>query len=391
MTTEISSDKWDTLRRRLLQALNGSNGSSQAKDAIRIAHEPQRRERAKSQELMLRSNGQKLVSYFAEGHEIIPSKVRPQLVHIENADSFEARLFRAATLFWSVPVSSGYGRRLRFLVMDRQNSKLIGILAIGDPVFNLACRDQWIGWDVNQRRERLAYMLDAYILGSVPPYSMLLGGKVVGSLLNSHEIKTIFRKKYAGKQGIISGHQKDPYLALLTTTSALGKSSIYNRLKLPGMVEFLKIGRTSGWGHFMISDDLFREVRLLLKEQDHSYHNGYKFGQGPSWRLRTIRKACELLDIDKNLLQHGIQREVYAVPLASNWREILHGEKRRPKGSSYTASQIGKSAVERWVIPRSERKSDWRSWQREDSWKAITQYAFDSIEDEWQTILSPDK
>ena len=35
----------------------------------------------------------------------------------------------------------GFGRRLRFLVWDDSNGKLIGILAIGDPVFNLSVRD----------------------------------------------------------------------------------------------------------------------------------------------------------------------------------------------------------------------------------------------------------
>ena len=53
----------------------------------------------------------------------------------------EGDLFRAATLLWSVPVSRGYGRRMRYLVMDESNNKLIGLFALGDPVFNLKSRD----------------------------------------------------------------------------------------------------------------------------------------------------------------------------------------------------------------------------------------------------------
>jgi len=38
-------------------------------------------------------------------------------------------------------VSRGYGRQ-RFLIWDQSNEKLIGLIALGDPVFNLRVRDQ---------------------------------------------------------------------------------------------------------------------------------------------------------------------------------------------------------------------------------------------------------
>jgi hypothetical protein len=41
-----------------------------------------------------------------------------------------------------VPVSNGFGRRLRYLVWDEHNDKLIGLIAIGDPVFNLSVSRQ---------------------------------------------------------------------------------------------------------------------------------------------------------------------------------------------------------------------------------------------------------
>src|SRR5262249_41111946 len=69
------------------------------------------------------------------------------------------------------------GRRLRYLVWDANNDKLIGIMALGDPVFNLKVRDELIGWDIKDRGKRLVNVLDAYVLGAVPPYNMLLGGQ----------------------------------------------------------------------------------------------------------------------------------------------------------------------------------------------------------------------
>jgi len=74
------------------------------------------------------------------------------------------------------------------------------------------------------------------------------------------------------------------------------------------------------------------QVRLVLKEHDDPYYDNYKYGQGPSWRWRAIRKAYTLLNIDFDLLRHGIKREAYAIPLAKNWRQILLGFGDKPEG-----------------------------------------------------------
>jgi len=366
--------EYATLRERLIEALNGSNGHDRTKEAIRTLHVAQRNERSQAEALMLSHRGRELLSYFAEGSEIDPALVDPQLVPIEKADSFEGYLFRAAALLWSVPVSKGYGRRMRYLVIDRQNHRLIGLLALGDPVFNLRCRDQWVGWSVDQRRERLSFVLDAYVLGAVPPYSMLLGSKLVGALVASHEVRSHFRLRYADRHGLISKTLKDPHLVLVTTTSALGRSSVYNRLRLPSIVEYVKTGYTEGWGHFLVSDELFRQARRILKAHGDPYYDNYRYGQGPSWRLRALRKACEILDIDQELLRHGVRREAYAVPLALNWRDVLHALDDNPEVVDVSASHIGSAAVKRWVIPRADRRSDWLTWRRKDTWDAMTSH-----------------
>jgi len=73
------------------------------------------------------------------------------------------------------------GRRMRFLVRDRSNGILIGLLALASPVLNLSARDNWIGWTVRDREARLVNVMDAFVIGAVPPYSELLGGKLVVS------------------------------------------------------------------------------------------------------------------------------------------------------------------------------------------------------------------
>ena len=357
------------VRSQLLTALNGSNGAPGTKDAIRLLHARQRGERAFAEESLVRAKGAKLLSFFADGTEIDPQRIRPRLVQVTRPESLEGFLFRIATLLWSVPVSRGYGRRL----IDDQNSKVIGLLALGDPVFNLACRDSWIGWNAEQRRERLSFMMDAYVLGAVPPYSDLLGGKLVGSLVAAREIEETFRLRYGGRKGIISGRAKNPHLVLVTTTSALGRSSVYNRLRLAEMVEFRRLGATQGWGHFLVSDDLFRAARQVLKSHGDPYSENYNFGQGPNWRLRALRKACRFLDINDELLRHNVRREVYAVPISANWREVLLGTESEPAASRYSTEEIALAALKRWVIPRAERRADWSSWTRRDTWRSLTE------------------
>lgn len=367
---------WQDIRMSLLTSLNSPNGQPKTKDVIRDLHEAQRRERAIKERKLLEMYGSQLISYFAEGKDIEPCKINPQLIPVMKSDSLEGRLFRMATLLWSVPVSRGYGRRMRYLVIDQQNNKLVGIIALGDPVFNLKCRDDWIDWNVHQRRERLSFVFDTYVLGAVPPYSLMLGAKLIASLTAAQEIKEEFRKRYAYKEGLISKRIKDSHLVLITTTSALGRSSVYNRLRLPGIVDFIRIGTTDGWGHFMVSDELFRQVRAVLQANGDSYFDNYEFGQGPNWRLRALRKACQILGVDENLLRHGIKREVYAIPLANNWREILLGKDKTPEYESRSASEIAMVALRRWVIPRSERTSGWAYSTRQNTWDALTGYVF---------------
>ena len=121
-----------------------------SKDEARALHKSYRRDKLLKEKLFLKNNLYKLEGFFANGKDIDPLNFQPSIIPVEG-DTEYSRLFRLATLIWSVPVSQGFGRRVRFLVIDEHNSKLVGIFALGDTVFNLKIRDQWIGWDHNQR------------------------------------------------------------------------------------------------------------------------------------------------------------------------------------------------------------------------------------------------
>ena len=354
------------LRGRLYESLVSVQAHDASKQSIREAHSQQRERRDLAEREWLRPRLKRVIEHFAESSEVDVQKVSPILVPVR-ASTWEGDLFRAATLLWSVPVSRGYGRRMRYLVMDESNDKLIGLLALGDPVFNLRSRDGWIGWSAEDRRKRLSSVMDLYICGSVPPYSFLLGSKLVACLATAREVGDAFRAKYTGAKGIISGEEKPAELLVVTTTSALGRSSLYNRLKLrtQPVTEFRRIGFTEGWGHFSVGDDLFLRLREHLIAEDHKYANGHSFGTGPNWRLRTIRAAMKSLGVDDGLLKHGIQREVFAAELSDTARRQLREGVDGP-GARPTAAEIAEAALDRWVRPRFEREG-MQTWTRADT------------------------
>ena len=336
------------------------------KDVIRALHGPQREARLKANNEFLRQRAPSLIRHFAAGNAVRPSRISPYLERV-SANTWQSDLFRFAYLTWSVPVSNGFGRRLRYLVWDKCNEKLIGLFAIGDPVFNLSVRDNLIGWNASDRGARLVNVMDAYVLGAVPPYNVLLGGKMVACLIRTRDVYDDFRRKYGGTTGIISQRNKRSRLLAVTTSSSMGRSSVYNRLKLDGIQYFHSVGYTGGWGHFHIPDDLFAELRAYLRQIGHPYADHHHFGEGPNWRLRTTRAALKELGFRDDLLRHGIRREVFLCQLASNTVELLRTGKGRPDLSTLVGvREVSRLARERWIVPRAERRPDYKDWTNAD-------------------------
>jgi hypothetical protein len=163
-------------------------------------------------------------------------------------------------------------------------------------------------------------------------------------------------------------------LALRVAASALGRSSIYHRLHLrkqpfdsmsPTLVQLEKIGETSGYGHFHLPDDLFEKLRRLIGQEDHTYYNGYEFGDGPNWRIRVARVGLEKLGLGPDLVRHGIKREVYAMPLTDNFRDMLKGKARRLTTKRPSVREIASVALERWLLPRAQTRREYRNVRKD--------------------------
>jgi len=363
--------------RRQIRAHLGSLGFTRDKEGLLVApnldkegyralHRGQKAHRFGAETRFIEARAQHLLPHFANGAEIDVNRITIRLIPIVQG-TWQSDLFRLATLLWSVPVSMGFGRRLRFLVWDAHAERLVGLLALGDPVFNLRARDALVGWTALERESRLVHMLDGYVVGAVPPYNKLLGGKLVACLMRSREIVDEFRRRYASTEGVISGERRNAHLVAVTTSSALGRSSIYNRLRLDGTSYLESIGYTGGYGHFHFPQTLFDDIRSYLRYRKDPYASNNRFGSGPNWRFRAIRRTLHLLGLNPHLIKHGLPREVFIGRLADNAIEILSGKRKRPRYDSLrTVSEVAELALDRWIRPRAARDDSYLHFMRAD-------------------------
>lgn len=334
------------------------------KDDLRRVNEMACMKKRQEARLRLARYEDRLLSRIAAGSDMVVDNVQPRLVQVER-DTEDELLFRYICLHWSIPVSSGYGRRLRFLVEDQSNGKLIGIFGLGDPVYSLRSRDQWIGWDAKAKKERLYHVMDAFVLGAVPPYSSLLCGKLVAMLAMTDTVRKAFRNRYGGRETVISGEVRKPYLALITTASALGRSSLYNRLRIDGTDYWHRIGTTEGWGEFHFSNGVYADIRAYAERWCEATAKKEPWGNGFRNKREVIRKVLSRIGLSTDLGNHGIQREIYGAPLGHDALAFLRGETSRPRFLKLTEADVWSAFRERWFLPRAARCPEFQSFQPE--------------------------
>lgn len=334
------------------------------KDDLREIQQHATKNTLEKNEKAIRRYEKKLIQYIANGDEVVPEKIDPELILVQHKSEHE-RLFRYISLHWSIPVSSGYGRRMRFLLMDRSNGKVIGIFALGDPVFSLRDRDTWIGWNRETRQQRLYHVMDAYVLGAVPPYSYLLGGKFVALSTLSNEVRKHFQKKYEENRPLISKKQKPPILAMITTTSALGRSSIYNRIKANGTTYWHRIGFTQGGGEFHFSNGIYEDLRAFVVHHCNPTMRHKDWGDGFRNKREIVGNCLHVLGLPRTFANHGIPREIFAAPLGEKALEYLRGESKQVQFYDWPLSVLFEMFRDRWLLPRAERMSDWKDFRSE--------------------------
>jgi len=338
-----------------------SNGGTENKDEIRKLHSQACRLELASRQDWIRCNLPKYLPYFARGDEVLPEQIRPVLREV--TEKWQHELFRIARLTWSLPFSKGYGRRLRFLIMDGHNGKLIGILALQSPPLSFPARDRLFHYPAGRKTELINQTMDIQTLGAVSPYARLLGGKLIALAAVSSEVRKAYRRKYAGRSTEMTERVLPAHLVALTTTSAFGRSSLYNRLTYGGEQVAQSIGYTEGYGSFHLAH-LYDEFREFLAAQDISTRGG--FGVGPRIKWQTMVRALERLGFSSDVLKHGVKREAFLFPLISNLKDYMEGQATEPMYFDRPFTALAEHWRTRWLLDRAKRVDGWQQWQPEE-------------------------
>ena len=287
---------------------------------------------------------------LCSGEEALNSEINPVIEVCRTQKDMD--LFRIFRYFWSSPYSEYVGRRIKLIIRDHAlpNKPVIGIAALGSPIIHIPERDSWIGWDKQRRTKNLIYTMDAYVVGALPPYNNLLGGKLISYILASNEIREIYKQKYRNKVTLIDGKISDN-LAGLFTTSLYGQSSQYNRIRYNDKLLYIPIGATKGYGTLHLSKQTIEAMIDFLKSKNIDVKN--EFGNGPSWVMRVIRTAGEELGFDADfLLKHSFKRDIYFVPLVKNYSEFLNDEDSSPIFNDMCLSDLVNYWKQRWLNKR---------------------------------------
>lgn len=311
--------------------------------------------------------GHNAKKFFAEG-DIIPSKIDPELELIETGDYKRRDIFNYAKGFWSAPVSLGYGRRLDYIVWDKTTLKVIGIFGLTDPVIGIKVRDEsilnlkfqdskWFKpdrtrttesyylWTKEQKMDRLYNIMTAYVLGAVPPYNKYLCSKLIALLATSNKIRKDFKKRYENKKTVIRNEIKLPHLVMIDTLGAFGKSAIYNKLEGWKFINY-----TKGETHIhLTSNGIYDILYDIVKTFDEELLKKFKFGNGPNWKFRVVRKGLSILGLKETLLATGIKRGYYVSPFISNLGEFLSRKSDKPAFIDKSEENILRYWNEKWL------------------------------------------
>jgi hypothetical protein len=134
---------------------------------------------------------------------------------------------------------------------------------------------------------------------------------------------------------------RHPKLVLLGTTSLYGGgSSQYNRLAMPATalggkpgktLAYKEIGWSKAFGSFHLSRQTLAAVKTLVGRLNHARRVNSIFGEGVNPLMRKIRDGLSAAGLHgDDILNHGMPRIVYSVPLATNFREVLLSTEERP-------------------------------------------------------------
>lgn len=367
----------EMLRKRLLEVLEKQGfkinphvkPANDDKDTYRKIQSIARLEQIKLHRRFLQRNMHKIKKYCIDGKFIKPDKIHLELREVHRG-TFEEILFRWWNLvWWSIPYQHPYGRQMRFLLWDTYHNAPFGLILLQSPILKINVRDRFLEIPKEELDIWVNKSMHAQRVGALPPYNELLGGKMVALALTANEIRNAYREKYRNTKTILKGRFIEPELLFITTTSAFGRSSIYNRLKYKEEIVAIKLGYTKGSGTFHIPEYIYREILQFLNMKGVNISRGY--GYGPSRKLKLISTALKYLGLPR-FEYHGIKREFYLFPLVKNLKNVIK-QREEPEYINRPFNELMDYWKERWALPRAKRKTTWREFNTDKFFESIEQ------------------
>jgi len=326
-----------------------------------------RREQLALHKGFLQRNLTKAKHYCRNGKDINPDKISLELREVSSG-SLEEVLFRWWNLvWWSIPYQRSYGRQMRFILWDTAHDMPFGLILLQSPVLKMSVRDKYLEIPKEELDLWVNRSMHAQRVGALPPYNEILGGKMVALALTSNEVRLAYKRKYNSSKTVIKRRLIPSDLLFITTTSAFGKSSLYNRLKYNGEIVAESLGYTKGSGTFHIPEELYLEILEFLAKRGVDTSRGY--GHGPSRKLKLISLAFKYLNLPK-FEYHGIQREFYLFPLIKNLKEVIK-RKKKPIYIDRPFNELVDYWKHRWALPRAERKPEWKDFEAKKFFKKV--------------------
>jgi hypothetical protein len=92
---------------------------------------------------------------------------------------------------------------------------------------------------------------------------------------------------------------------------------------------------------------------------------GHQYGDGPNWRIRTLRRALEEVGLTGDLLRHGLKREVFLAPRGVGWRAFLRGETDIVRWFDYELADLADYWRTRWATRRAQTRPQFRQHRRD--------------------------
>ena len=329
--------------------------ASNALDSLRQAHSLAKKERIAKQDKFISGNAEFIQSHMIDGRDLSVQDISPELIPVASSSKWEV-LFRWWNhVWWSVPYEKAYGRQMRYIVWDKYHKAVIGLIGLQSPILSWMPRDQYLNISASERDYWVNQSMSAQRLGALPPYNIVLGGKLTSMLMTSDKIREDFRRKYLEKITILQKRELPANLLFITTTGAFGKSSVYTRLKLRDDWLAKFIGYSNGSGTFHIPNQIYGELLKVLSEKGVDVKRGY--GSGPSRKMRLMQQGMAVLGY-KNGIFHGVKRAIYLFPFAKNLEKLITGKNRRPIWHHRQESDLTDFWKERWILPRIDKLSE---------------------------------